>query len=90
MGEMKIKIPDKIEAVFRRLAMQRFGYGKGALSAAAEKAIGEWNDSNGEDEEIVADPIEAIAGMMKHVKKSSVELQHEAWKGIARGHAYRR
>ena len=28
--------------------------------------------------ELIEDPIEAIYGMLSHVKKSGVELQHEA------------
>ena len=58
MGEMKVKISDETEKVFREAAMKAFGYGKGSIS--------------------ITDPIKAIRGMLKHVKKSSVELQHEA------------
>lgn len=79
MGEIKIKIEDRVERLFRKLAMRKFGYQKGALSEAAEEAIVEWAASNEEERNEVADPIEEIYGLLKNVKKSSVELQHEAW-----------
>ena|SRR3989338_4587491 len=85
MGEMKVKISDETEKVFREAAMKAFGYGKGSISRASERAFSEWASQN-EMEEIrkmaykegITDPIKAIRGMLKHVKKSSVELQHEA------------
>ena len=82
MGEMKIKISDATEKAFRKLAMQRFGYQKGALSEAAEEAIETWAVSYDEKEEDGSNPIEAISGLLKHVKKGSVELQHGAWNFI--------
>lgn len=39
MGELKLKISDDIERKFREYALKRYGYRKGALSAAAEKAL---------------------------------------------------
>ena len=32
------------------------------------------------------DSWDSLEGVMSHVKKSSVELQHEAWKSIAEKH----
>lgn len=83
MGSIKIIIADEVERQFRRVAMKRYGYGKGALSEAAEAALGEW--SSKEDTEVamppgLEDPVRAIEGMLKHVSASSVELQHEASK----------
>ena len=77
MGEMKIKLPDSIEDAFRKVAMKRFGYQKGSMSEAASEAIGEWTETY-ESMDKNEDPIEAISGIMKHIKKTSVELQHEA------------
>jgi hypothetical protein len=81
MGNMKVVVDDQVEKKFRRVAMMRYGYGKGALSTAAEAALDEW--SSREDLEAVEpagmeDPVGAIEGLLKHVKADSVELQHEA------------
>jgi len=89
MGELKIRIPDKVETVFRRLAMQRFGYAKGSISAAAGKAIEDWTKAQAEIKPMV-DPVEAISGLLKHVKKTSVELQHEVGKIVSEKYANRR
>ncbi len=78
---MKVIIGDEVEKQFRRVAMTRYGYGKGALSEAAEVALSEW--SSREDTEVtmpagLEDPVAAIEGLLKHVRTTSVELQHEA------------
>jgi|SRR3989338_10271235 len=78
MGEMKIILPDEIEHKFRRIAMKRFGYQKGAMSEAATQAIAGWADSYEEDYN-EKNPVDSIFGLLKHVKKTSVQLQHEAW-----------
>ena len=81
MGSIKVYISDDVEKRFRKLAMKLYGYGRGALSIAAEKALNEWIARVSEAVEVVGlldDPVEAIYGMLSHVKKSSVELQHEA------------
>ena len=74
-------ISEEVEKRFRKLAMELYGYGRGALSIAAEKALNEWVTKVSEAIEVVGlldDPVEAIYGMLSHVKKSGVELQHEA------------
>lgn len=43
MGSIKVNVDDKVERQFRRAAMQKFGYGKGALSEAAEAAFVRWS-----------------------------------------------
>lgn len=78
MGQMKIIIPDEIEYKFRRVAMKKFGYQKGAMSEAATLAIAGWADSY-EEETNEKNPVDSIFGLLKHVKKTSVQLQHEAW-----------
>jgi len=83
MGSIKVNISDDVEKRFRMLAMRLYGYSKGALSIAAEKALNEWVARISEAIEVVGlldDPVEAIYGMLSHVKKSGVELQHEARK----------
>ena len=42
MGELKIVLPEDIEKKFRKLAMARYGYQKGAMSRAAQEAIQSW------------------------------------------------
>jgi bifunctional pyridoxal-dependent enzyme with beta-cystathionase and maltose regulon repressor activities len=81
MGEIKIKISDEIERKFREMAMKNFGYSKGSISQAAQKAIADWIVTNIKIE-IIEDPIKSISGLMKKVKKTSLELQHEAWKDV--------
>ncbi len=70
--------------------MHRFGYQKGAIGKAAQEALGEWAAQYEKIEEQMEDPVEAIFGIMKHIKKTSLELQHEAWKSIGEKHAHRR
>jgi len=81
MGGIKVYISDELERKFRETAMRLYGYGRGSLSVACEKAISMWLSQVSEIlniVELVEDPIEAIYGMLSHVKKSGVELQHEA------------
>jgi len=42
VGSIKVNVSDDVEKRFRMLAIRLFGYGKGALSVAAEKAFSEW------------------------------------------------
>jgi hypothetical protein len=42
MVEIRGKIPKEAENEFRRLAMRKFGYGKGSLSKALEEAVRAW------------------------------------------------
>ncbi len=80
MGLVKVIVPEQIEERFRKTAMERFGYGRGSLSKAAEEAFDFWAE---DEEEFTAeihtlgDPIAAIQGMLRGVKKNSVELQHQ-------------
>jgi hypothetical protein len=83
MGALKVVISDETEQQFRATAMAEFGYGKGALSEAAEALFRTWTSQKQAEEQYrqeaaaLGDPIEAISGLLKHVKKTSVELQHE-------------
>jgi hypothetical protein len=79
MGSVKIIINDRVEEDFRRAAMRRFGYGKGALSKAAEAALADWaKDESDPTGDLASDPVAAIEGLLKRTRKTSVELQHEA------------
>ena len=42
MGEIRGVVTPEIEEDFRKLAMKRFGYGKGSLSKALEEALDSW------------------------------------------------
>jgi len=78
MGGIKVYISDEIERKFREVAMRLYGYRKGSLSIASENAISMWLSEVLSIAESIEDPVEAIYGMLSHVKKSGVELQHEA------------
>ena len=83
MGGIKVYVSDDVEKKFREAAMSSFGYKKGSISTAAEKALDEWVTRRKEILQIVElpeDPVESIWGMLSHVGKSGVELQHEVAK----------
>ena len=42
MGEIRGVVASETEDKFRRLAMKKFGYGKGSLSKALEVALLQW------------------------------------------------
>ncbi len=46
MGEIRGVIKTETEEQFRRLAMKKFGYGKGSLSKALEAALSHWIQVN--------------------------------------------
>jgi len=78
---LRVQIDDKLERKFREKAMKKFGYGKGALSKAAEEAILNWVSTAGEDNvNFEGDPVKAIEGLLKDVNVDSVTLQHEIQK----------
>lgn len=80
MGSIKVYIPDELERRFRKAAMRLYGYGRGSLSTASEKAFTAWLSQVSEALDIaesIEDPVEAIYGMLSHVKRTGVELQHE-------------
>ena len=56
------------------------------MSEAAREAIETWGQADFEEDDSQEDPIEAISGLLKHVKKSSVQLQHESWDFIVDKH----
>lgn len=87
MGGIKVYISDGLEKKFREIAMRLYGYGKGSLSIASEKAFAAWLSQISEVLDIaetIEDPVEAIYGMLSHVKKTGVELQHEVRETRAR------
>ncbi len=86
MAEMKIYIPEEVEEEFKRTSMEVHGYGRGSISKAATEAIQEWTAGRQtlrREFNAAQDPVKVMRGMLKHVKLSSVELQHEARKARA-------
>jgi len=81
MKGLKVYIDEKLEKRFRKIAMEVYGYGRGSISKAVEDAMRKWlleHEVMLSEIEMPDDPVRAIRGMLKHVKKSGVELQHEA------------
>lgn len=88
MSNLKINIPDELNKKFREFAMKKYGYTKGSLSLAAQKALEHWTYEEFSKEKVkeiakkhTKDPVDEIEGLLSHVKgKTSVELQHDASK----------
>jgi len=78
---IRVQLNPLLEQKFREAAMKRFGYGKGALSKAAEEAFTSWLMSvEGENPSFEGDPIMAIEGLLRDIRIDSVTLQHETQK----------
>jgi hypothetical protein len=77
---LRVQIDPKLERKFRESAMRKFGYGKGALSKAAEEAFVNWIYSEKETPIFEGDPVKAIEGLLKDIDIDSVTLQHETQK----------
>jgi len=81
MASLKVQLSEETEKKFREAAMRHFGYGKGALSLAAERALSEWVARERRVERLlkdIGDPLDAIEGVLAQVKTGAVQLQHEA------------
>jgi hypothetical protein len=82
MAGLRLQVRDELERRFRETAMKRFGYGKGALTRAAEQAFERWLSTAKEGVQFEGDPVSAIDGILGEMKLNSVELQHSvrrAW-----------
>lgn len=81
---MVLKIDlENMEKKFRELAMRKYGFYKGSIKKAGNEAIKLWIELEEPVLPTIKNPINSIKGIMKHVKKRSVELQHESlrlWK----------
>jgi len=76
MAGLRFQVKEELERKFREAAMKRFGYGKGALSRAAEEALQKWLASISAEEVFRGDPVKAIEGLLADINLDSVELQH--------------
>jgi hypothetical protein len=77
---LRLQLRKETEARFREAAMKRFGYGRGALSKAAEQAIEVWLSTGVSAPKFEGDPVKAIQGILKELNAGSVELQHSVQK----------
>jgi len=78
LAGLRLQLRSDLERRFRETAMRRFGFGKGALTRAAEQAIEKWLSSGKESVRFDGDPVKAIEGILANVRLNSVELQHSA------------
>jgi hypothetical protein len=46
MGQLNLKVDDKLEREFRKVAVERFEAKKGFLKKAVEEALSEWIKKN--------------------------------------------
>jgi len=75
MGTIEVYISDQLERKFREVAMKLFGYGRGLLGVASGKAFSLWLSHAPDILEIsesIDDPVDAIYGMLSHVRKTRV------------------
>ena len=80
MGIIKLMVSDETEEMFRKSAMHRFGYTKGALSEAGDLALSQWARIAMPHEKSKINPFKEFRGILKHVKMTSVELQKQTIK----------
>lgn len=86
MAVLKVNISSELEKKFREIAMKKYGYTRGALSTAAQKALANWTVKTEKVEKAkevvrrhVMNPVDDLEGMLSHVKgKTSEQLQNEA------------
>jgi len=80
MGDMKVYISDELEEEFKKASMETYGYGRGSISKAAAEAIQKWTAEREtilREFSVPVEPVKSMRGMLKHVHKTSVQLQHE-------------
>jgi transposase len=80
MKSLRIYLPEELEREFRKVSMESYGCSRGSLSKAAVEAIRRWVQAQEAlaQVEIPSEPVRALRGLLRHVQKTSVELQHEA------------
>jgi hypothetical protein len=80
MKPLRIYLPEELKKKFRKFSMESYGYSRGSLSRAAVEAIRSWISTRQISPQVAVpdEPVKALRGLLRHVKKSSVELQHEA------------
>ncbi len=81
MAGLRLQVREDLEKRFRETAMKRFGFGRGALTRAAEQAFERWLSTAKENVRFEGDPVKVIDGILVGIKLSSVELQHSVRRG---------
>lgn len=78
MKPLRVYLPEELEKKFRKFSMETYGYSRGSLSRAAIEAIKSWISTHQTSPGVAVpdEPVRALRGLLRHVKKSSVELQH--------------
>jgi hypothetical protein len=82
LAGLRLQVRSDLEKRFRETAMRRFGFGRGALTQAAEQAFEKWLSTARENVRFEGDPVKAIDGILREMRLGSVELQHSvrtAW-----------
>jgi len=79
MRPLRVYLPEELEEKFRKISMQSYGYSRGSLSRAAAEAIRSWIRAQevASEVKIPSEPVRALRGLLRHVRKSGVDLQHE-------------
>ena len=79
---LKIRLNDELGERFLKVVARVYGPGEAQVERAAEEAIRLWvakyEKALHELDVLLKDPIGSLKGLLKHVRKTGVELQHEA------------
>ena len=77
---MRIYLPEDLERKFRKASMENFGYSRGSFSKAAEQAVRDWVRTRevSTHVQVPSEPVKVLRGLLRHVKKGSVQLQHKS------------
>ena len=84
MRVLKIRLNDELGERFLKVVARIYGPGEAQVERAAEEAIRLWVAKYEKALHeldvllILKDPIGSLKGLLKHVRKTGVELQHEA------------
>ena len=82
MRVLKIRLNDELGERFLKVVARVYGPGEAQVERAAEEAIRLWvakyEKALHEPSVFPKDPVGSLKGLLKHVRKTGVELQHEA------------
>ncbi len=79
METLRVQIDKQKARKVRETAMTQFGFSKGAISKAVNAALDEWLHKQQKKGQGPAPDWERLTGVLKDVKMTSVELQHNAF-----------
>ena len=72
---LKVDLDSQLVKKFRKKAMETYGYRKGSMKKAMEDLLRQYTREGKPD-------WGKMIGVLDHLKKDSVELQHTLWKKI--------